>query len=232
MRTGGDRPKVEMNVLMSSLRPPLAVRPAPTSAASAASDERAGMTADDVARLIERAQHGDRKAFGELYRHHLRSVYHYIWLQVHDEVTAEDLTQDVFLSILRGIAGFRLGEAFTPWLMRVAHNQVANYWRSLGRRPQTVRLPEEDDPDEDQAPLLTPETPESFVLDVSAPELASALDRLTDLQREVILLRFGAELSLAETASTVGRTVNAVKNIEFKALFALRRQLGALEGRA
>jgi len=200
-------------------------RAAPTSRASAAPDAAPGTPVTEVADLVARAQHGDRRAFGELYRLHLRPVYRYIRLQVNDDVTAEDLTQDVFMSILRGIATFRLGEAFGPWLMRAAHNRVANHWRNQARRPQTTRLPEEDDPGDDQRPLVAPEAASAFVLDISVDELAGGLRRLTDLQREVILLRFGAELSLAETAANVGRSVNAVKNLEFKALSALRRHL-------
>jgi RNA polymerase sigma-70 factor (ECF subfamily) len=220
---------LEMNTLMIRSHQQLAVRGASSNGASAASNGHAGMSAAEVQRLIERSQRGDRKAFGELYQQHVAPVYQYIWLQVRDDGTAEDLTQDVFMSLLRGIGSFRLGEAFAPWLMRVAHNRVVNHWRSLGRRPQVMRLPEEDDPDEEQAPLAAAESAEPFVIEISAPDLAEALNRLTELQREVVLLRFGSELSLAETASVIGRTVNAVKNLEFKALSALRRQMQAIE---
>jgi RNA polymerase sigma-70 factor (ECF subfamily) len=220
---------LEMNLLMIRSHQSLASRSAPDSVTPAQPVGRSGLTAGEIERLIERSQCGDKKAFGELYQHHLQPVYSYIWLQVRDDAVAEDLVQDVFMGLLRGLATFRLGQAFAPWLMRVAHNRVVNHWRAQGRQPQIVRLPEEDDSEEVLAPLAAPESMDEFVLDISLPDLADALNRLTELQREVILLRFGAELSLAETASVVGRTVNAVKNIEFKGLLALRRQLIALE---
>jgi RNA polymerase sigma factor (sigma-70 family) len=223
---------LEMNLLMIRSHQSLASRAAPVAGASAGGAGRVGLSAGELERLIERSQRGDQKAFGELYQHHLQPVYSYIWLQVRDDAVAEDLVQDVFMSLLRGLATFRLGEAFTPWLMRVAHNRVVNHWRAVGRQPQLVRLPEEDDPEDLQAPLAAQEAADTFVLEVSEPDLADALDRLTELQREVILLRFGAEMSLAETASVVGRTVNAVKNLEFKGLSALRRQLAAREAGA
>lgn len=223
---------LEMNPLMLRSHQSLGSPAAPVTLIPAPTVGRSGLTAGEIERLIERSQQGDKKAFGELYQHHLQPVYSYIWLQVRDDAIAEDLVQDVFLSLLRGLGTFRLGQAFAPWLLRVAHNRVVNHWRAQGRQPQSVRLPEEDDSEEVLAPLAAPEATDAFVLDIAAPDLADALQGLTELQREVILLRFGAEMSLAETASVVGRTVNAVKNIEFKGLIALRRQLVALEAQA
>src|SRR5262245_36615108 len=116
---------LELSVLMFRPHQSAAVSAGQVAQAFPAPGAR-GMTAADIERLVERSQQGDKKAFGELYRQHLQPVYSYIRLQVQDDGAAEDLTQDVFMSVLRGIGGFRLGESFSPWLMRVAHNRVVN----------------------------------------------------------------------------------------------------------
>jgi RNA polymerase sigma-70 factor (ECF subfamily) len=183
-------------------------------------------------RLIEGAREGDRAAFTQLYQRHVRRVYRFIRLQVPDDATAEDLTQDVFVGLVRGLPGIRAESPLAPWLMQVARNRLANHWRSLGRRPAEVALPDDDvDSGPDEA-LLTSAPPESLSLpEIDPARLGDAIAGLTDLQRDVLALRFGAGLSLAETAITVGRSVQAVKNVQFKALAALRRQLATPEAR-
>ena len=183
--------------------------------------------------LVERAQRGDRAAFGELYERYADDVYAYVLMQVRDSNVALELTQEAFISAMRGIGRFRWQGSFAPWLLRIAHNQVANFWRSRSREPSLVRLPA-DDAAEDALPELAMEqsTLDEFVLDVSPGQLTQAYGQLSVPQRQVIALRFGAGLSLLETAEAMGRTVGAVKNLQYKALGALRRHLEPWEARA
>lgn len=176
--------------------------------------------------LVERAQAGDRAAFGQLYQRHVDAVYAYIALRVRDGALADDLTQDVFLSAWRSLGGFRWQGSLAPWLMRIAHNRIANHWRTQGRRPEQVSLPSGDDPDDPRPEFAAPEPPEQgHDLGLSSADLSSAMSRLTSLQQQVIALRFGAGLSLAETADLLQRTQNAVKNLQHNALANLRRHL-------
>jgi RNA polymerase sigma-70 factor (ECF subfamily) len=180
----------------------------------------------DERELVVRAAGGDGPAFGQLYLRYVDDVYAYIQLRVRNSSLAEDLTQDVFMNAYRGLPRFQWQGSLAPWLMRIAHNRVANHWRSMGRRPELVALPE-DDPDDPRPELSEDDEQIASLLGqhVGAAEVERALSRLTDLQQQVIALRFGAGLSLLETADVMERTQNAVKNLQHNALVGLRRQL-------
>jgi RNA polymerase sigma-70 factor (ECF subfamily) len=177
-------------------------------------------------RLVERAQRGDRAAFGQLYQRHVDDVFAYVQLRVRNVAVAEDLTQDIFMNVFRALPRFRWQGSFAPWLLRCAHNRVANHWRAQGRRPDQVALPTEDDT-ERSMPELAGEADPIDAIDwrLSAEQIGGAMAALTELQQQVISLRFGAGLSLAETAEIMQRSQNAVKNLQHNALAALRRRL-------
>jgi RNA polymerase sigma-70 factor (ECF subfamily) len=176
--------------------------------------------------LVERAAGGDRAAFGQLYQHYIDDVYAYVQLRVRDVALAEDLTQDVFVSVFKALPRFRWQGSFAPWLLRCAHNRVVNHWRSQGRRPELVSLPMEGD-EEASGPELAGDLEPLELVDIrlSTEEVTRAMAQLTDLQQQVIAFRFGAGLTLAETAQAMERSENAVKNLQHNALAALRRQL-------
>ena len=177
-------------------------------------------------RLVERAQCGDRAAFGQLYQRHVDAVFAYVQMRVRNVAVAEDLTQDVFMNAFRALPKFRWQGSFAPWLLRCAHNRVANHWRAQSRRPNQVALPAEDDTERPMFELATaPDTVDDIDWNVSAERINSAMAGLTDLQQQVIALRFGSGLSLAETADAMKRSQNAVKNLQHNALAALRRRL-------
>jgi len=181
--------------------------------------------------LVQRAIAGDREAFGSLYERSVDDVYSYVKLRVRDGLLAEDLTQDVFLRALRALDTFEWRGSLLPWLIRIAHNRIANHWRTVGRSPRLLPLPD-DDPTPAQPELADPQANFAHDLALMPRDFEQHVARLTELQREVIALRFGAGLSLAETADLMGRTTNAVKNLQHNALAALRRRLGLGRGDA
>jgi RNA polymerase sigma-70 factor (ECF subfamily) len=108
---------------------------------------------------------------------------------------------------------------FSSWLYRIAHNQVVDYFRKKSRRA-TVPLDEsiaagEGDPGQVAERKLEIE------------ELALATKKLTAAQQEVISLRFAGELSVAEVARVMGRSVGAVKALQHSAIVSLRKVLSA-----
>lgn len=196
--------------------------------------DEAGVEAREKdARWVALAQQGDRAAFGHLYERHVERVYRYIRFRVLDEDLAEDLTHDVFLGAWRALPGFEWRGDLRPWLLRAAHNRVANHWRTLGRRPQGDSLEgavdeAEGSPQGALAAALTADE-ESALEQVSrALQLSGVealLGRLSDAQRQVVALRFGQELSVAETAEIMGRSASAVKNLQYEALSRMRTLL-------
>jgi RNA polymerase sigma-70 factor (ECF subfamily) len=194
----------------------------------------AGVAGAAELRLVERAKHGDSQALGRLYQRHVDRVYSYILFRVRDEALAEDLTQDVFFQAIRALDGFDWRGAVAPWLLRIARNTVIDFWRRSARRPERS-MSGLDDEDEDEGRM------ERVVAEEDAEALSAvefAVDRariseaalhLTELQRQVVALRFASGLSIKETADVMGKSEGAIKNLQHHALRALRRHLTGFE---
>jgi RNA polymerase sigma-70 factor (ECF subfamily) len=170
----------------------------------------------DESRLIEKAKRGDRQALGELYNRHVDVVYRYVYARVKDAATAEDLTAQVFLNALEGLQGYEISASpFLSWLYRIAYARIVDHWRKQERRREV-----------DLAGIIPAggSQPDEF-LEAEA-DWATAIDliaQLTDDQQDVIILRFIGELSIAEVASTLGKSIGAVKATQHRALASLAR---------
>ncbi len=184
-----------------------------------ASMEAKSAEADSVEDIVRRAQAGDSSAFGRLYEMYYDQIHRYVAFKCGNRLEAEDLTGEVFLKMIESIDKFKFkGFPFTSWLYRIAHNAVVDNFRRKGRRP-TVPL---DD-------FIATTTADDSDLESRAEiswtmrEVVRAMQDLTDLQREVITLRFAGGLSVAETASAVGRKENAVKALQHAGIRKLRQ---------
>ena len=179
------------------------------------------MTVDDEAieRFVEAAKDGDPEAFGALFDHFYAPVYRYVAARVGRPSDAEDLAQLVFVKALEALPRYELrGVPFGGWLFRLARNVVIDHVRT---RREHVTLDiivqqstEDDGPDELAA------------LRQDMDSVAFALRRLTPEQREAIELRFFAGLSAREAALAMGRQEGTVRGLQFRAIAALRRELG------
>src|SRR5829696_5121331 len=99
--------------------------------------------AQEMRKLVERGQAGDRDALEELYLLHFDRIYSYLHMSVGNRHDAEDLTTQTFLRMLESIRRFRWQSApFSAWLFRIAHNLAMDHFRA-SRRWQ----PEEDVPE-------------------------------------------------------------------------------------
>ena len=172
--------------------------------------------------LIHRAQRGDKEAFARLYQTHFDKIYRYMILRIRNKAEAEDMTQQVFVRAFESIPSFRWkGIPFSSWLFRIAHNLVVDHIRKEQKRP-TVPF--------EESLVASDSNPQSEVerrLDIE--RLISATRQLTEAQREVISLRFAAELSVAEVAKAMGKSQGAVKALQHSAIVALRKRLSAGE---
>ena len=176
--------------------------------------------ADDEDELIRLAQAGDGAAFGRLYDRYLPSIYRYTYSKTSSRSAAEDLTSETFLRVFRAIARRpRAHLNFAAWLVTIARNVVIDHHRSGWSRLAIVT--DEVDPQIDDA--IGPE--QAALASVSEASLRGALTHLPDDQRECLLLRFFAGLSISETAAAMDRTDGAVKQLQFRATNRLRRLL-------
>ena len=179
------------------------------------------MTVDDEAieRLVEAAKDGDPEAFGALFDHFYGPVYRYVAARVGRPSDAEDLAQLVFVKALEALPRYELrGVPFGGWLFRLARNVVIDHVRT--RREHVTLDVVVQQSDEDGGP------DELAAIRQELDSVAHALRRLTPEQREAIQLRFFAGLSAREAAGAMGRQEGTVRGLQFRAIAALRRELG------
>ncbi len=168
--------------------------------------------------LIRRAQEGDAEAMAEIYQLYAPVIFRYFFFRVNDQATAEDLTGEVFLDLVKALPRYvERGIPFTAWLFRIAHARLVDHHRRAVYR-QTEELSE--------ALVDHASDPEAEVVDrAGTRRLEEAIMALTDEQRMVIQLRFTERFSLEETAQAMGKTTGAVKALQHRALRELARIL-------
>ena len=174
--------------------------------------------------LVLRAKTGDAEAFGTLYDRYLDLVYRYVYFRVGSHALAEDLTSETFLRALRGIADFTWqGRDFGAWLVTIARNLVADYFKSGRYRFEVTTGDVLEADDEDHGPEGSPEL--AVVDHITNVTLLAAVQRLNPEQRECIVLRFLHGFSVAETAQAMGKNEGAIKALQYRAVRALHRLL-------
>lgn len=177
------------------------------------------METSSKATLIHQAQQGDAQAFGRLYDEYAERVYRYLAFRVHDAMEAEDLTAETFIKAWQHLREYRAQTApFGAWLFRIAHNVLVDHWRRRARRA-TIPL-------QAAAEMANGASAKAFAQTLSRADLERGIAQLTDLQQQVITLRFIVGCSIAETAYVMRRSEEAVKDLQHKGLVALRRILG------
>lgn len=168
------------------------------------------------AELIKQAAEDPAK-FSELYRQNVAKVYRYIYARVNNHAEAEDLTSQVFMAVLQRLPLFGAGGNFNAWLFTIARNKIVdNYRKDASMVPlETIQnlSSSEDDPFSQlaQKELFT--------------QLKVALAELTLEQRELLQLRFAAQLSYAEIGLVMGKSEAAVKMSVYRLIDKLQENL-------
>lgn len=173
-------------------------------------------------RLLARARQGDQTAIMEIYESYFPPIYQFLRLRVGDKNEAEDLASEVFLKFVSAVRGHSAPRvSLRGWLFRVARNELyAHYGKNL-RFPTTTL--------DEWMPAESETEPEiRFIHNLSVERSRRALRMLVPDQQEVLILRFGQALSLQETADIMGKSVSAVKSLQFRAVDTLRQIVGQM----
>ncbi len=159
--------------------------------------------------------------FTELYRSHLRDVYSYAYYRIGNHHDAEDLTEQTFLQAYRHFERAQResdGRPLRPWLIRIAHNLAANYYRDRSRRPQTQL--------EDAAVISAPHLTEKLVEGrEEVHEVLEGVSKLPDDRREALIMRFALDMDNREIARALGRSEGATKVLIHRAIRQLEESL-------
>jgi RNA polymerase sigma-70 factor (ECF subfamily) len=179
-------------------------------------------TLDEPA-LVRRAQ-TDAQAFGALYDRYVQRVYRYCYYRTNSPPDAEDLTAQIFLAALEGLPRYRQDGHFAGWLFSIARKKVADFHRRTAHATQVAL-----DASLDASAL--PPIHTDLAVDVEKSQrserLLKQIQALAEEERDLIHLRYVAELSFAEIAKAFQKNEEAVKKTLYRLLARLKQQLEA-----
>lgn len=176
--------------------------------------------------LLNSYLQGDRSAISRLIERHSRRVRDYIRMMVKDNDVADDILQETFIKAVRVIDEGRYTDngKFLSWIMRIAHNQVIDYFRSQKQNRQvnessagynvlgTLRFAEKNIEDR-------------MVADQIEADIRSLVEMLPDEQREVVMMRYYSGLSFKEIAEQTNVSINTALGRMRYALINLRKMI-------
>jgi RNA polymerase sigma-70 factor (ECF subfamily) len=176
---------------------------------------------EDLDVAVKRAQEGDGRGFEELFRACAKPVAGY--LRSRHVSDPDGIANEVFLRAFRNVHTFRGdSERFRSWLFTIAHNAAIDDARRRRRRRPEVSMP-------DDGPETSGDVRDDVEARFGAARVDELLRSLSDDQREVIVLRVIADLSVVQTAAVVGKSCEAVKALQCRGLGAIRRALSESE---
>ena len=176
-----------------------------------------GGTDDALEKDVDAARAGDAAAFERIYHALAPSVASYLrWNGVAD---VESLTNEVMAQVHRNLPRFSGdGAGFRSWAFTIAHHRMVDDRRAAGRTPTVVDA-------EIEEAIVVGDAEEDALAVLSDQRLRELLAGLSPDQRDVLLLRIVADLSIEDVAAALGKRRGAVKSLQHRALATLRRQL-------
>ena len=171
-------------------------------------------------RLLIAAAQKDPRRFAELYEAHFERIYCYVARRVRDRATAEDITADVFHQALANLPRFEWrGAPFAAWLYKIASNAIIDRGKRAARESGSP------------APEPAADADEPAIEDSERrAQLYRLVRELPEDQRKVVVRRFAEQRSIREIANELGRSEGAVKQLQFRALAALRAGMSEYHG--
>ena len=187
---------------------------------------------DVDALLVERAQHGDVRAFEMLVVKYQRRIERLIARMVRDVDLVQDIAQESFLRAYRALPRFRGESAFYTWLYRISVNTAKKALLQLKRDPLVLRASSGDDEDETYRPGNEPSdgaTPDALLASKQiATAVNAAIDALSEDLRQAIVLREIEGLSYEEIAELMNCPIGTVRSRIFRAREAIALRLRPL----
>lgn len=165
--------------------------------------------------LVVRCQLGERAAFDELIARWHPPLWRYVVRLAVDPDTAADVAQDVWLRVFRGLARLRDATKFRAWLFGIARRTVMDRLRIRYAQPVMDAV---------ELDAIAGASPEAD-LEMDLARMETELDRLPVIERDVLVLFYLRELSLADIAEIAGVPIGTVKSRLFRARNLLRAQL-------
>ena len=168
---------------------------------------------------------GNNRAFDLLLLRNQSNIYSYILFIVHDRETTEDLFQDTFVKAIAYMQDGRYTTSgkFAGWLMRIAHNTVMDWYRSLAQFHFVEANKDNDLSNVSDPSLVVDNIENQYVNSQTLKDVRRLLDMLPMIQREVVYMRFYQQLSFKEIAETTNCSINTALGRMRYAVLNMRR---------
>src|SRR5690606_7303527 len=173
--------------------------------------------------LVHAYMQGDESAICELIHRHKQKVFGFIYSKVLDKEVAEDIFQDTFIKVIHTLKRIVYNEEgkFLPWVIRIAHNLVIDYFRRNNRMPKF-----DNREDFNIFSVLSDSTPnvETEIIQGQIEEdLRRLIDELPEDQQEVVMMRIYKDMSFKEISESTGVSINPALGRMRYALINLRK---------
>ena len=173
--------------------------------------------------LVKSYVQGDEQALAELINRHSAKVYNFIYSKVLDKDASEDIFQDTFIKVIKTLKRGCYNEEgkFLPWVMRIAHNLVIDYFR------RNNRMPKYDGKEDFNKFSIIGDTAlnveNQMIKDQVETDVTKLLEELPDDQREVLEMRIYRDMSFKEISEVTGVSINTALGRMRYALINLRK---------
>ena len=186
---------------------------------------------DKDTELVNLARNGDLSAFRELVEKHKKNVYYLAFDLTRNHMDAEDASQDVFLKAFRSLKNFRGDSKFSSWLYRITVNTC------LSLKSRTSYRVMKDSDNYEEVNEVKIEMKNNYELNPEKnvesgfiqKNIEKALNKLTGREKTVFILRNDNEMSVDEIVKVLDLQPGTVRNLNFKALRKLRKELAFYE---
>ena len=185
---------------------------------------KSGVLSDQT--LLEMYHQGDREAVSQLLERHARRVRDYVRIMVKNDDVADDLTQEVLIKVVKVLDEGRYVDKgrFQPWLLRIAHNRVLDYFRGQ-KQVKTVNESSSGFDILGSKNFAEPSIEDAIISEQQAEEVRTLIAKLPEEQREVVKMRYYDGLSFKEIAEHTGVSINTALGRMRYALINLRRMI-------
>lgn len=175
------------------------------------------MTENELNLIIQRAQKGEKDAFGLIYDAFSEKIYKFIYFRVGHRETAEDILSDTFVKAWSKLNQVSSSNTFSAWVYQIAKHNIIDYYRL---KKTTVDLEDVSDILVDLANPI-----DELNLQMEQKRILSILDQLSTEQRQVIKYRFFEDLSNEEIAQIMNKSEGAIRVLQHRAIIRLKQLL-------
>jgi RNA polymerase sigma-70 factor (ECF subfamily) len=171
---------------------------------------------DQIAGWVREAQSGNRYALNQLIDHYQNDIYRYVYYRIHHQADAEDLTQDIFIQVIKRIRTVKDHIQFRAWLYKIALNRVRDFYR---KKRILFFMGSTSDLESESCDTSESDSPETEVHKKEFTLLLKSLSKdLSKWEQEIFLMRFIDDLDIKDIALALGKNENTVKTHLYRAL--------------